>query len=107
MTKQNKIDYKSVLAQNLFLLSQNKKFQKDIDKLKTKHKKELLIIAKKRQASKLVSHEIGSNQLQKDIGKILNKIALFQRPEKDIVKAFVAFSLTNTNTELLLREVDK
>jgi len=52
MTKQDKISYKTPIAQNLFLLMQNKDFQKDFEVLKKKHHKELnRIIGQKNSAS--------------------------------------------------------
>ena len=73
MTKQDKINYRSPLAQNLFLLSQNKNYIHDLERIKKEHQKELTVLKKDRKIPFLIGGETGSEKLQSDIERVIKK----------------------------------
>ncbi len=107
MTIQNKINYSNPVAQNLYLLTLNENFHKDLGRIKKKHKEELSDIIKLRKSSALATHAIGSKALKEDIEKVIKKCSLYERPEVHVLRALAVFLLTDVNIYPLLREVNK
>lgn len=107
MTKQDKIDYSSPVAQNLYLLVLNDEYQKALKAIKKKHKAELSDIKKLKKSSDLATHGFGSKELKDDIEYVIKNCPLYRRPEVHVLRAMTVFLLTDVNINLLLNEVNK
>jgi hypothetical protein len=106
MTTQDKINYKNPVAQNLFLLTQNSGFKKDIEELKEKHKNELGSIARLKMSTTIINEEGGSDSLQKDIDAIAKSSPLYNRPQRHILRCLIVYLLTKVSIKPLLRDAD-
>lgn len=111
MTKQDKtncgFDYSSYAAQRLFLLTHNTEFQKDIEKVKEKHKQEVQDLKKLYSATSIITKEKGSSKLHKDIENICNAIPLYKSPLRYPVRTLVAFLIFDIGIKPLLKSLDK
>ncbi len=107
MTRQNKINYRSPLAQNLFLLSQNKNFIQDLKTIKREHQKELAALKKNRQIPFLIGGETGSKKLQRDIECIIRKSPLYPTPKMKILRSFAVFLLVGNDTQPILKGIEE
>ncbi len=103
MIKQNKINYKNPLAQNLFLLTQNEDFQKDINHLKKKHSKEL---GKINNSTKVILNKVGSNKLHDDIISTCEKTTFSVTPNFMIAKTLIVFLISDVNIGGLLDSIE-
>lgn len=94
------------LSQNLFLLSQNEIFIKDIKKLKRKHSKEIRNIKQNRSLLFLAIRLVGLGTFQKDLEKIYTKIPLRFRADQHVLAYFIVGKILDQDTDTLLKGIE-
>lgn len=106
MTKQDKIDFKDPIVQNLFLLYQNKKFRSDIDNVSKKYRSEISKIRESQSIVKFIASEYKSEKLDSEIQKIVFNTPLIYGDSLTLTKAFVIFVIFGKNPLKVLRMFD-